>query len=942
MASSEHKSMPPPPLPNTATAVEYKKDGTVSRMRSHKGNVPQLPQTKLCPFCPAKFTRTTHLNRHLRNHTNERLYRCEICSAQFTRSDLLSRHKRSCGESHPISRSRKRSCQACTSLKVKCDLRQPCSKCRARGRECTYTSEEGQKEGVASSSNNQQDPDSRFSGPLFRLDASAGFVPSTLGRGTNDALAATFPELSLIEEASQAFSQPLSEANLASFVAGAPRMHRGAMSLPTIDADSDITGSSFRLGPNHAFTTFGASEIAGHSRGLHGFSHEMFEPFFRDVFSIKEETPQQNEHNVAPLLHTPDTGTLVDGFSNPNYTLNFPNEIQSHNVNLDRTLMSDLMTNVYYDNTQLPLSMPEPLSASIPVSSSLAALQSPPAPNPHPMFPPNLISEPALYTQQDFDRLLPPPLPPDGPSDPSTEELQQYLCVFLTAFLPQIPLLHTPTLRLDFKPPILLSAMQACGALFYQTPVARAFVEKVLGTSRNSLICDYAKPSTDPKHQIHSIVTLILLQTIGLFHQDPQQRAASNIYHGMLVLMIRQHRLVERIATWEHKVFPTRDPVALEGTWRDWAMHECLKRVVFLAYCQDQAHRIYFSLPPSFTPEELATCLPCDDELWAAKTPLDWSRLLLEPSPFGSIEERIHGVPMHRAFAAVGLEGPNMTASVSASLEPPSDLGVVSTFGHFILLQYLLGELFRRCSGTNSPPASPNPGGEEQVNEHVYAMQLSLHLWLQMWRKTPGNTCEKAGHFMADPLPFYWLAQLLLLAFQEGLPPFAREIVPAAGLPETQALNEPSPFAPSVSASSPFSSPFTPSPFSGGSPSTGSSPVLLTTPPPAYRSPSGPPPTPRTARYAITGPGKPDGAQFRLVKRWLHFIRLFLRRSQGSPTILWDELMKIRLCGWQGDESSAEGKTRHDDASKSEADGDSVWCLEQDGLIGFFEDKLRI
>jgi uncharacterized Zn-finger protein len=54
-------------LPPQTTAVEYKKDGTVSRMRSHRGNVPQLPQTKLCPFCPAKFTRTTHLNRHLRN-----------------------------------------------------------------------------------------------------------------------------------------------------------------------------------------------------------------------------------------------------------------------------------------------------------------------------------------------------------------------------------------------------------------------------------------------------------------------------------------------------------------------------------------------------------------------------------------------------------------------------------------------------------------------------------------------------------------------------------------------------------------------------------------------------------------------------------------------------------------------------------------------------------
>lgn len=97
-----HKEfMPPPPVTATTATVEYKKDGTVSRMRSHRGNVPQLPQTKLCPFCPAKFTRTTHLNRHLRNRrltprppptvgltinadTNERLYRCEVRKSRVT------------------------------------------------------------------------------------------------------------------------------------------------------------------------------------------------------------------------------------------------------------------------------------------------------------------------------------------------------------------------------------------------------------------------------------------------------------------------------------------------------------------------------------------------------------------------------------------------------------------------------------------------------------------------------------------------------------------------------------------------------------------------------------------------------------------------------------------------------------------------------------------
>jgi hypothetical protein len=190
--------------------------------------------------------------------------------------------------SHPISRSRKRSCQACTSLKVKCDLRQPCSKCRARGRDCVYATEEAHRDGAVGAYNPQQTPDSPPSVPIVKLDASAGFDTSVLGRGRADAFATAFPELSLIEETSNAISHPLSEANLASFVGGAPRLRQGAMSLPTIDTDSDITGSSFLGGPKHAFTPF-ASDIAGHSRALHGFSPTMFQPFFRDVFSVKEE-----------------------------------------------------------------------------------------------------------------------------------------------------------------------------------------------------------------------------------------------------------------------------------------------------------------------------------------------------------------------------------------------------------------------------------------------------------------------------------------------------------------------------------------------------------------------------------------------------------------------------------------------------------------------------
>jgi len=334
--------------------------------------------------------------------------------------------------SHPISRSRKRSCQACTSLKVKCDLRQPCSKCRTRGRDCVYiTDDEGQREGAGGSSSGERVPDSRPWGPLVRLDASAGFDPSTLGRGASDAFASAFPELSLIEEASNAISQPLSEANLASFVGGAPRVHQGAMSLPTIDASTDITASSFPLGgANHAFTAFGASEIAGHSRGLSGFSPTMFEPFFRDVFSIKEEASQQNDQNAAPLLHAPDTGMLVDGLGPSDFTQTSANDMQSFDINQNRILASDLMTNVYYDTTQMPHFTQDNTPAPAAVSSSLPVLLSVGVPTHQPVYAPNLthdLSNPPLYSQRDLQWSLPLPRPVDNtPPEPTTEELQQY------------------------------------------------------------------------------------------------------------------------------------------------------------------------------------------------------------------------------------------------------------------------------------------------------------------------------------------------------------------------------------------------------------------------------------------------------------------------------------------------------------------------------------
>ncbi|KAJ6548675.1 hypothetical protein B0H19DRAFT_1161593 [Mycena capillaripes] len=160
----------------------------LSRMRTHKGNVPSLPQTKRCSLCPAKFTRTTHLNRHLRSHTNERLHRCNLCkTAEFTRSDLLTRHKRTCGQS--VTRSRRKSCESCAESKIKCNLQYPCAKCTSRGRECVFLNDPEQSRnkrgGCRKSSSSPQ--------PVERLAPSPSFSPRIPSPSPEDFSATSTP-----------------------------------------------------------------------------------------------------------------------------------------------------------------------------------------------------------------------------------------------------------------------------------------------------------------------------------------------------------------------------------------------------------------------------------------------------------------------------------------------------------------------------------------------------------------------------------------------------------------------------------------------------------------------------------------------------------------------------------------------------------------------------
>lgn len=63
--------------------------------------------------------------------------------------------------------------------------------------------------------------------------------------------------------------------------------------------------------------------------------------------------------------------------------------------------------------------------------------------------------------------------------------------IFFTTFLIQIPIFHAPTFRAEAKSPILLGAMQACGALFVGNERASNFISTTLAYARETLVHDF-------------------------------------------------------------------------------------------------------------------------------------------------------------------------------------------------------------------------------------------------------------------------------------------------------------------------------------------------------------------------------------------------------------------------------------------------------------------
>ncbi|KAJ7594671.1 hypothetical protein C8J56DRAFT_927340 [Mycena floridula] len=633
-----------------------KKDGTLSKMRSHGGNVPSLPQNKICPHCSARFTRNTHLNRHMRNHTNERTHCCDLCDAQFTRSDLLTRHRIRCN--NQSSRPRRKSCMPCTESKIKCDREFPCAKCSGRGKECAYSSSTRK--------------------PPTRHKSSAEPSSSAL---TSESL-------------QNRLARPLDTSSQS------PSLGSSFRTLRLSTPQSSVSASSHTATTETETETETDTEFRSGGSLSSTYRSDMFEPLFNNLFGSPSVPSITNDPEYSP---PPD-------YQFP-FMLRQPENLYPF-INVNEI---DIYGRIFVQ----------------PVTEINAYIES--------------------CTRGDLST--------SGESLPA--DLEHYLYLFFTAFLAQMPLIHFPTFTMEDKPAVLIMAMRACGALFLRTRKSNLYLNKVLSDAWQIMVQEFDQPtSTDV---VHLIVAGILLQTLGLFHQRSDQRANSSVYHSMLVTMIRRTGLMTKTASWMPGPI-TDDPVALELQWKDWVLNEMIKRSICMNYLHDASHCIYFALTPSYDVSELVLNLPCDTQLWQAGSAAEWSKILHSPSKYGSIQSRLTGPSM-----------PYIVQSLWAA-QALSHPIVMSPFALFVLTHTILQQMYSVCVDSRLPQGMRTTTiTADAMEQQIFALQFALHNWLQCWNYSPDtpdiNSVEEPA-FLEHALQFYWLAQISLVAYQEGLLPF--------------------------------------------------------------------------------------------------------------------------------------------------------------------------
>lgn len=384
------------------------------------------------------------------------------------------------------------------------------------------------------------------------------------------------------------------------------------------------------------------------------------------------------------------------------------------------------------------------------------------------------ISETALSRLRSF--LQPATSHPDKETFtlPDLSLVNVFISLFFGRFLPQIPVLHRPTLHVEALPSALLAIIMVIGSCYSRLRHTRRFGIVVLDHIRQNLLAMIEDDNSLMREPL-TIYAAALVCYMDLWCGNKRAFELSEALRAVVVTYIRRlpnvHPHEEQTLYQGQQNFNYENNSSTPGLerldsvqsqWVDWGRQESNKRLRWFVYMIDSQFPAILGMSGMMTTADIRKWeCPCDEDFWTVPTARSWRNRL------GSASQP--PCPVFGSLAALLLSAPEVPVKVPSTMLLPN----VNTWSANLLMIMAMSEVFHhqetiivmRAYGELIPERSAIAASSSYEIRRAKQLIGMLEIWKESYvRYSEGRHPDiTSSHLQRCSLVIYHLAKLYLV-----------------------------------------------------------------------------------------------------------------------------------------------------------------------------------
>ncbi|GAP87265.2 putative C2H2 finger domain-containing protein [Rosellinia necatrix] len=228
----------------------------------------------------------------------------------------------------------------------------------------------------------------------------------------------------------------------------------------------------------------------------------------------------------------------------------------------------------------------------------------------------------------------------------SRKMMQLYIGSYWLHFSDQVPILHKPTFSPDRTPNLLLIVVMAIGAACLDRSHGPKITQAGANLSNflawNLRWAIFMDVNFRPPAKLWVFQTLLLLELYEKMYSTRELHERAHIHHATTITLMRRGRSLIGKSALDSPPSARDDRSTSAGSrqssasapahtpdewWNNWITNESTRRAAFVAFLIDSIHATMFGHSTVMVAHEMRLPLPCDDELWKAKSGAEVGRI---------------------------------------------------------------------------------------------------------------------------------------------------------------------------------------------------------------------------------------------------------------------------------------------------------------------------